>query len=107
VITTFYDRAGNPDYAKVHLVFHDFFYNSEKPGEGFAETNAVNVVIDLPSELEESASGVQYHVTVPGEGLVLIGAGRLVFDEAKAVVFEGGPHQLLSGDTEKLCKALA
>jgi hypothetical protein len=44
---------------------------------------------------------------VPGGGAVLLQAGRLVFDDAGDVVFEAGPHQVLSGDTDKLCEALA
>ncbi|HSK82653.1 MAG TPA: hypothetical protein VK902_04515 [Rubrobacter sp.] len=27
--TIFFDSAGNPDYARVHLRFMDFFYNSD------------------------------------------------------------------------------
>jgi hypothetical protein len=100
---TFSDSAGNQDYSKVHILFHDFFYSSET-GEGFAETNSVSVVLDA-SGGEVTASGLSYHVTVPGEGLVLLDAGRLKFDESGEVVFEAGPHQARSGDTDKLCDA--
>jgi hypothetical protein len=44
---------------------------------------------------------------VPGEGLVLLQAGRLEFDEAGNVVFVAGPHQVLEEDFDKLCEALA
>jgi hypothetical protein len=104
--TTFVDSAGNPDYARVHFTFHDFFYNS-KTGEGFAETNTVNVVFDLQSSATEG-SGLSYHVTVPGEGVVLLDAGRLETDEAGEIVFAAGPKQVhLGEDTDKLCEALA
>jgi hypothetical protein len=104
-ITTFFDSAGNPDYARVHEQVQDFFYNS-KTGEGFAETNTVNVVLDLQSPAGKEA-GLTYHVTVPGEGVVLLEAGRLVVDEAGNLVLEAAPHQLLHEDTDKLCDALA
>jgi hypothetical protein len=105
-VITYFDSAGNPDYSRVHFAFHDFYYNS-KTGEGFAETESGNILVDLPSGNEVTAAGLSYRVTVPGEGQVLLQAGRLVFDEAGNVVFEAGPHQVLSGDTDKLCEALA
>jgi hypothetical protein len=106
VITTFYDSAGNADYYRAHFTFRDFFYNSET-GEGFTAINHSNPVFDLPSDTEVTSSGLSYHVTVPGGGLLLLDAGRVEFDEAGNPTFVAGPHQVLSGDTEKLCKALA
>jgi hypothetical protein len=105
--TTFFDSAGNPDYARVHFQFNDFFYNS-KTGEGFAETEAGNDLFDLPSGNVVTSVGLSYRVTVPGEGQVLLDAGRLVYDETGEVVFVAGPHQvLLNEDKAKLCAALA
>jgi hypothetical protein len=105
-IITFFDSAGNPDYDRVHFTFHDFYYNSET-SEGFAETESGHTLDDLPSGNEVTSQGLSYRVTVPGGGAVLLQAGRLVFDEAGNVVFEAGPHQVLSGDTDELCEALA
>jgi hypothetical protein len=104
--TNFFDSAGNPDYARVHLRFVDFYYNSET-GEGFTEHEHSNTLLDLPSGEEVTSSGVSYRVTVPGEGVVLLEAGRLEFNEAGGIVFVAGPHQVLSQDTDKLCEALA
>src|SRR5215218_9313497 len=104
--TIFFDSAGNPDYARVHLTFVDFYYNSET-GEGFTEHEHSNTLLDLPSGEEVTSSGVSYRVTVPGEGVVLLEAGRLEFNEAGEIVFVAGPHQVLSQDTDKLCEALA
>jgi hypothetical protein len=75
---------------------------------GFAETNTTNVVIDSASGAEVSGTGLSYHVTVPGEGVVLLDAGRLEFNEAGEIVFVAGPHQVhLEEDKERLCEALA
>jgi hypothetical protein len=93
--TIFFDSAGNPDYARVHLRFVDFYYNSET-GEGFTEHEHSNTLLDLPSGEEVTSSGVSYRVTVPGEGVVLLEAGRLEFNEAGGIVFVAGPHQVLS-----------
>jgi hypothetical protein len=103
---TFFDSAGNPEYARVHFTFHEFYYNSVT-GVGFAETETGTNLVDLPSDAEVTSSGLSYRVTVPGGGVVLLDAGRLVFNEAGEAVFEAGPHQVLRGDTDKLCAALA
>jgi hypothetical protein len=106
-VTTYFDSEGNEDYERWHLQFHDFFYNSET-GEGFVETNTTVVLVDPASGTEVSGTGLSYHVTVPGEGVVLLDAGRLERDEAGEIVFVAGPHQVhLGEDTDKLCKALA
>jgi hypothetical protein len=104
--TIFFDSDGNPDYARAHLRFVDFYYNSET-GEGFTEHEHSNTLIDLPSGDEVTSTGVSYRVTVPGEGVVLLEAGRVEFNEAGEIVFVAGPHQVLSQDTDKLCEALA
>jgi hypothetical protein len=113
-VTTFFDSAGNPDYARVQEHFQDFFYNS-KTGEGFAETDTLTAEFDLSrkGEISEreitSIIGLAYHVTVPGEGVVLLDAGNLLYDAKGHLVFEAGHHQILGSDadTEKLCEALA
>ena len=113
-ITTYFDSAGNPDYARVHEQIQDFFYNS-KTGEGFTETDTVTAVFDLSRKNEISdkhlisIAGLGYHVTVPGEGEVLLDAGKLVYDAKGHLVFEAGHQQILgsNSDTQKLCEALA
>ena len=106
-VLTFFDSAGNPDYEKVHFEFHDFFYNSET-GKGFAETNTTVVLVDPASGIEVSGTGLSYHVTVPGEGVVLLDVGRLERNEEGEIVFVAGPHQVhLGEDMDKLCEALA
>ena len=110
--TLFFDSAGNPDYALVNVQVRDFIYNS-KTGEGFADTSTyheeLDVVVPLSTHgnLVISVAGLSYHLTVPGEGVVLIEAGRLEWNEADELVFVAGQHQVLVGDTEKLCEALA
>jgi hypothetical protein len=55
-ITTFYDSSGNPDYYKVLVIFHDFFYSTENPEEGFAETDLERQVVDASSDTLVSLS---------------------------------------------------
>jgi len=106
-VTTYLDSEGNEDYERVHLQFHDFFYNSET-GEGFVEANTTVVLVDSASGTEVSGTGLSYHVTVPGEGVVLLDVGRLERNEAGEIIFVAGPHQVhLGEDMDKLCEALA
>jgi hypothetical protein len=110
----FFDSAGNPDHAWAHVQVQDFVYNS-KTGEGFAETAAFNEELQIVAPLDSGMNliteqvGLVYKLTVPGEGVVLISAGRLVFEyePEQLVVFEAGAHQGLEGATDKLCEALA
>jgi hypothetical protein len=102
----FFDEEGDADFARSHAQIHDFYYNSDT-GEGFAETEASNAVVDLPSEEEITSVGLRYHVTVPGEGLMLVDAGRLEFDENGEIVFAAELHQVEEEDFDKLCAALA
>jgi hypothetical protein len=77
----------------------------EVTGEGFTEHEHCNTLIDLPSGEEVTSSGVSYRVTVPDEGVVLLEAGRVEFNEAGEVVFVAAPHQELSGNFDKHCGA--
>jgi hypothetical protein len=36
--------------------------------------------------------GVDYHITVPGSGVVVLQAGRITFDGAGPPTFVAGPH---------------
>jgi hypothetical protein len=106
-VITYYDSAGNPDYAREYYTFEDFFYNTDT-GEGFSEHDRSNAVVDLSSGQEVTSSAVAYRVTVPGEGVVLLQAGTIRFDEDGNATFIAGPHQVFpESDTQKLCEALA
>lgn len=52
-------------------------------------------------------TGQVYKVTLPGSGLILHDVGRVVFAPDGTITFEGGPHQLLHNQVQKLCAALS
>lgn len=53
-------------------------------------------------------TGLTAAVHVPGEGLVLLDAGRIVFAVTGGILAENGPHQLFgTGDHSAFCAALA
>jgi hypothetical protein len=54
--------------------------------------------------------GLNAAIAIPGEGLVLLDAGRIVFEGGIGgpIRFENGPHQIFgTGDHSKFCAALA
>ena len=53
-------------------------------------------------------AGTLYNIQVPGEGVVLLDAGVVVFDtETGEVTREAGPHMQLHGDVSRLCSYFA
>lgn len=51
--------------------------------------------------------GLVFHVSIPGQGTVLLDVGRVVIVSHQGVTFEAGQHQELNGDTGEFCAALA
>ena len=81
-------------------------YNSVT-GERYTSHSGQAVKID-PVSGERTTTGVVYRVTVPGAGAVLLDVGRSIFDPGTGeITVIGGPHQLLEGDVQALCAALA
>jgi hypothetical protein len=55
-----------------------------------------------------AVNGLVFHFNAPGAGIVLIDAGRVVFDlAAEDVISVAGPHQVLEGDFDAFCAALS
>jgi hypothetical protein len=52
-------------------------------------------------------TGLLFHVSIPGQGTVLLDVGRVVVLSHQGVIFEAGQHQELNGDTGAFCAALA
>ena len=107
-ITTYYDRNGEPIRIWAHIRAIDRFYNSETGKEYTATTANIIHFLDLQTG-QDNAMGLEYQLTVPGVGLVVLDGGKLIFDAEGDVVFEAGQHQILGSnpDTEKFCEALA
>jgi hypothetical protein len=109
-ILNYFDSAGNLDYARAHIIFHAFVYSQQKdPEEGFAAIEVRNTLIDFPSENTVSlaaTSGLRFRLTVPGEGVVLLSAGRVVVEDDAEVVFQAGPRPV-AGDYDRVCELFA
>jgi hypothetical protein len=104
-ITTYFDDNGNPIRVQFHLPFHGTLTN-EATGESVSADQVLQVSVEL-EEGTESDVGLRFRVVFPGLGVVLLDAGKVVFDADGNVVFEAGPHQIVNEDFAEFCAAFA
>ena len=104
-ITTFFDDEGNPIRIQFHLPFHGTLTN-EATGESVSADQVLQLTLDL-EEGTESDVGLRFRVVFPGLGVVLLDAGKIVFDADGNVAFEAGPHQIVNEDFAEFCAAFA
>jgi hypothetical protein len=102
-VAIFYDQEGNP-VRTVLNVRYDGTLTHSLTGETWRDPQYAMIQSDLLNDTH-SFVGLIYRITVPGKGVVVIDAGRIVFSEA-GVIFEAGPHQVLNGGDQILCAAL-
>jgi hypothetical protein len=102
-LTTFYDDAGNP-VKSVATNFRVRYTVSAGAQGRTLTTNAPAVVIESFEEGTELVLGLHNAYHVPGDGVVLLDAGRILIDQQTGeAVFEAGPHQLFAGDADAFC----
>jgi hypothetical protein len=102
-ITTFFDDQGNPIRIQFHLPFHGTLTN-EATGESVSADQVLQLTVDL-EEGTESDVGLRFRVVFPGLGIVLLDAGKVVFDADGNVAFAAGPHQIVNEDFAEFCAA--
>ena len=78
-------------------------------GKSVSENDSINVFIDADSPTVRTIIGAFTRISVPGAGILVLEAGRIVFDVATgAILFEAGPHEFtFHGDTAALCGHLS
>jgi hypothetical protein len=106
-VTDFYDQEGNLLREVVHVRFIGTATN-DVTGKTIPVVGVRHLIFDFVNETF-TETGVLRHVTVPGQGIVLHDSGRLIapFDETLPPLFVAGKHQLLEGDLNAFCTALA
>jgi hypothetical protein len=100
----FFDENGELIMIVEQIRGTDTFYSPET-GKQFTSRFQNTEHID-PAADTDAVTGVISLLTVPGSGAVLLDVGRIVF-EGGDVTFDAGPHQVVGGDVEGLCEALA
>jgi len=108
--TIFYDQAGNVTQAVFHDRAEGTFSNSvtgtSVPFEGTENQTDTFATPGNFTTVTATFTADIFNVTLPGSGLILHDVGRGVFAPDGTIILDG-PHQLLSGDTQKLCAALS
>jgi hypothetical protein len=104
-LTTYFDRSGAPSRVTLHGVYSGLLTNPLNGNTLLDAPSVPFVTLDLQSGRQTSV-GTYWNVTLPGEGVVLIEAGRLVFDGAGPPVFIAGPHLPPPATIALLCEAL-
>jgi hypothetical protein len=105
-IETFYDADGNP----IKVVVHDGFTETDTnsvTGKTLPFSQTWVNTFDLVAGTR-TVVGKAFVMTDPGNGIVILDTGRVVFDAPFHVSFEAGHHEVLHGDIDQLaCSALA
>lgn len=106
-VRSFSDNDGNVVRVKSHYHFLGKLTN-RVTGLTIRDEGYTNVTIDVDANTTRS-SGIVWNLNVPGQGVIALDAGTLVFDmDSWDILHEGGPHQVLHGldVVEVLCTYL-
>jgi hypothetical protein len=106
-----YNQEGNVTQGAFHVRLGGILSNSvtgaSVPEEAhFTESQTFATPGDF-STMTITITGADFKVTLPGSGLILHDVGKVVFAPDGTITFEGGPHQQLHGEVQKLCAALS
>ena len=102
-----FDQDGNLVRVNQHFEFpNDVYYNSESPEISFTGNAVQNTNVDLVDN-NIAIAGLQFKLTVPGQGVVFHEVGRLFIDlNTGDVLMQAGPADFSDGNTAALCAAL-
>jgi hypothetical protein len=104
--TTFYDGAGNP-VKSILTNFKERYTETATANGKTLRTNYPTVFITSFPSGSTVQVGLRASYAVPGAGLVLLDAGRIIFDPSGDVVFEAGTHDLQNGNVTAFCAYFA
>jgi hypothetical protein len=102
-LTTFFDQEGAPIKLQGHFEF-DELITSSLTGQTLSSPAHFMFQVDL-QENTQSWTGFLYRIVVPGRGIAVLDAGRLIADFNGDLIFEGGPHMVFHGGEEVICTA--
>jgi len=107
--TVHYDKDSNPIKVITHWRGEGVYWSPETGKEVTMDSNLINT-FDYFETGETIATGIQFKITVPGAGTILMDVGRMIFQPWPNVIWEAGQHPVLlpdDGGFEKLCAYFA
>ena len=102
-LTTFFDKEGVPIKLQGQFEF-DELITSSLTGQTLRSPSHFMFQVDL-QENTQAWIGLVYRIVVPGRGIAVLDAGRLVADFSGDPIFESGPHMVFNGGEEVICTA--
>jgi hypothetical protein len=106
-VRTFYDQAGNAVRIQTTNSFVATLSDANT-GKAVSDRDHWTTIDHLEGRF--AIVGLLFHINIPGHGIVIIDAGKIVFDsETGEIAFEAGPHDFIGGnpDIEAVCGYLA
>ncbi len=107
-VTVFFDNEGNPVGFQNHVEIQGTITNSVTDTTVSADGSKFTVFVDFEDGTRTWAGKV-IGITVAGEGIVILDAGKIVFDfpAHSDLIFVAGTHQFfLEGGTSLFCAAV-
>lgn len=109
--TIFYNPAGNVTEGIFHTSVEGTLSNpvtgtSVSEVESGTTTDTFAIPGDF-STVTSTQTGQVLKVILPGSGILVHDVGIVTFSPDGTITFEGGPHQWLHNDLQKLCAALS
>jgi hypothetical protein len=101
---TFFDADGNPIQVEFHQNFDGVITNSAS-GNTYRDPGHQTLVFDVVNG-SVTFRGETYAIVAPGVGIVLQDTGTLTFDADGNIIFQAGPHQVLTDTGPDLCTVL-
>ena len=97
--------AGNVTEDVIHFFVYAVWKNPDSGRSVIEQDHLMSMV--PPDDQGFLELGLNFHLSLPSGGTVLIDAGKLHFDNEGNLVFEAGNHQFEDGDFGALCAALS
>jgi hypothetical protein len=109
--TIFSNQVGNVTEAVFHLNVEGTLSNpvtgtSVPEVESGTTTDTFAIPGDF-STITSTQTGQVFKVILPGSGILVHDVGKVTFAPDGTITFEGGPHQVLHNQLQKLCAALS
>jgi hypothetical protein len=102
--TSFFDKDGNRVRITAHVKYTGTLTNSATGTSVTDGPDTIQVIVDVQDGTERWA-GIAFSINLPGEGIIVLDAGNIIFHPDGSLTVHG-PHQVLAGDNY-LCSALA
>lgn len=103
------DRSGSLTQVIITSIQWKIAFTNPATGASIESASPLPVKITFEPDGTELVArlGLNFALTVPGQGLISLETGKIVLDQAGAIRFEAGPHPFIRGDLAPLCDALA